>query len=99
MKKTLMKAITAVILVGGSLTITTPAHATRVSADGGTWDYGVAGYPGTTWSYYYHASKVHRSTACNTSWCSRSADAGRGSWSRVAVQASLNNNRAYYYNY
>lgn len=99
-KRVLAGVLAAVALsVSGALVSVAPANATVEYPEGGTWNYGVAGYPGATWSNYHHPWKKHRSTACNTSFCQRSADANGGVWSKVTVSASLNNNRAYYYNY
>lgn len=95
--------ITGVVLAGtlsgGVIAGALPADAVTTHPAGGTWDYGVAGYPGSTWSNYHHPSKKHRSTACNTSWCTRSADGAPGSWSRISVAASVSNNTAFYFNY
>jgi len=73
-----------------------PASAYTSYPEGGTWDYGNSG---STWSNYHHPSKVHRSTACNSTKCLRSADAARGSWSRASVSWTVTGNTWYYYNY
>ncbi|MGG7507471.1 lactococcin 972 family bacteriocin [Plantibacter sp. YIM 135249] len=97
------KALAGVLLAGvlsvGALAVAAPANATNVNVEGGNWDYGVAGYPGTTWSNYLHPSKTHRATACNSSFCDRSPDARGGVRAYSSVAASINGNAAYYYNY
>jgi lactococcin 972 family bacteriocin len=101
--KSKSRSVTGALVAGavaiGALFGAAPANATTTHPGGGTFSYGVAGYPGDSWSNYLHPSKKHRSTACNSSWCTRSADKSGGSWAKVAVAASLSGNKAYYYVY
>lgn len=94
------KALTGVLAAGaltaGALLGAGPANAYVSYPEGGTWDYGNSG---RTWSDYHHPSKLHRSTACNSVTCLRSADTGRGSWSRASVSWTVTGNTWYYYNY
>lgn len=58
----------------------------RVSAGGGTWDYGT--YVDSRnykhcWSFYYHGSKRHGATARFVYASSRSVDAPAGSWANA----------------
>ncbi|WP_226654597.1 lactococcin 972 family bacteriocin [Leifsonia sp. LS1] len=97
LKKSLIAtALAAGVLTGGTLLSAAPANAYVSYPEGGTWDYGNSG---STWSHYHHPSKVHRSTACNSYTCLRSADAGRGSWSRATVAWTVTGNTWYYDNY
>jgi lactococcin 972 family bacteriocin len=81
------------------------AQAITAYPAGGTWQYGI-NQPSSTYyvySNYHHPSALHRSTACNISSCSRSADRGAGIWSYASIVASGaffgTNNTAYYYKY
>ncbi|OJX75264.1 lactococcin 972 family bacteriocin [Leifsonia sp. 71-9] len=89
-------ALAAGALTAGALLSAAPASAYVSYPEGGTWDYGNSG---RTWSDYHHPSKLHRSTACNSYTCLRSADAARGSWSRASVAWTVTGNTWYYYNY
>ncbi|GEM_PF-523036 len=59
----------------------TAAYATRVSAGGGIWDYGVTSLTASyNWSDYYHSSRVHGSSVTGDSGLARSLCRGGGSW-------------------
>ena len=94
-------AASAALVLGGA----TAAQAlTTVSAEGGTFQYGVEEFGANTWivkSNYYHGSKKHRTTACSGyTNCVRSADAGGGYWSKVGkVFGGEPGAKAYYYIY
>jgi lactococcin 972 family bacteriocin len=94
--------VVSTVLAAGALTIgavvgvAAPANAYTSYPEGGTWSYGNSG---KTWSDYHHGSKKHRSTACNSYTCLRSADAGKGSWSYSSVAWTVTGNTWYYYNY
>ncbi|MDX3587218.1 lactococcin 972 family bacteriocin [Streptomyces europaeiscabiei] len=77
----------ALVLAGA-----TPALATVVSVGGGTWDYGA----GTSyvWSYYYHGSKCHGSTAIGE--YIDTDEAAKGSWSIAQADVALSGNKSYY---
>lgn len=97
----LKNKVVSMALAAGALTIgatlgATPANAYTSYPEGGTWDYGNSG---KTWSNYYHGSKKHRSTACNSYTCLRSADAAKGNWSYASVSWTVTGNTWYYYNY
>lgn len=95
------RRIASIILASGlalgGIAIAAPASANVVSAEGGTFDYGIG--LTKTWSYYTHPTKKHRSTACNSNSCQRSADAGANIWARADVAASVSGNQAFFYNY
>ena len=97
----LRNRVVSTVLAAGALTIgatlgAAPANAYISYPEGGTWDYGNSG---KTWSNYHHGSKTHRSTACNSYTCLRSADAGRRNWSYSSVAWTVTGNTWYYYNY
>lgn len=83
----------AALGVGLSTAAVAPANATTAYPEGGTWQYG------HSFSNYHHPSKLHRSTTCTSTGCTRSADARGGSWSYSSRQVTLYGNQAYYYVY
>lgn len=65
-----------------------------VSVGGDKWTYGVSS--GTTFSNYYHGSKVHGSTACSSVRCAESPWTPKGRESRASTWATLGGNTAYW---
>jgi len=98
----LLTFVASAALVLGSATAAQAL--TSVSAEGGTFEYGVEKFGGNTWivkSHYYHKSKKHRTTACSAyTNCVRSADVAGGYWSKVGkVFGGESGAKAYYYVY
>lgn len=81
------------LVVGGA----TAANAATKSAEGGKLDYGVDYGYGSVWSNYYHPSKAHGSTACNSMSCSRSDRVPAGRWSYASMGSTLGGNSSYYW--
>ncbi|QJW35926.1 lactococcin 972 family bacteriocin [Cellulosimicrobium protaetiae] len=74
--------IGAALSVGIVAAGATAAYATRVSAGGGTWDYGVTSLTASyNWSDYYHGSRSHGSSVTGDDGLDRSPCRSRGTWS------------------
>lgn len=90
--KSLTKALAIATTAAALLTVGATA-AQAVSAEGGTWNYGVTGK--YTYSDYLHGSRVHKSTAVGantviTPWTSA------GVWSKAQAISAIGGNKAYY---
>lgn len=85
--------LAAALSVGGA----TAASATTSYMGGGWLDYGVDyGYM-NVWSNYFHSSKSHGSTACNSMSCNRSDVAPANKWSWANIGATYGGNKSYYW--
>lgn len=82
-------AVAGALLVGG----VTAAQATTVSAEGGTWDYGVSGK--YTYSNYQHNSRTHKSTACGTG-CAYAGWANPRVMAKAQAVSAIGGNTAFY---
>jgi Bacteriocin (Lactococcin_972) len=91
-------AVALALVLGGAVS----ASATTSYPGGGTWIYGV--YSGGTWgtggtvrSDYYHASAIHRSTACNGAGsCTSLPWYSAGAWSYARIPATASGNTAFW---
>ncbi|HZG07301.1 MAG TPA: lactococcin 972 family bacteriocin [Streptomyces sp.] len=83
-----LAAAAGILVVTGA----TPALATVVNIDGGTWDYGAG--TAKVWSDYYHKDKCHGSTSVGE--YIDSDEAAKGSWSITQATPKLSGNETYY---
>lgn len=95
-RKFLSVAAVALLSVG-MLSISGPASATTEYVGGGEWRYGHSG--SITYSHYYHPTKLHRSTSCTPSGCTRSPDRSGGLWAYAYRGKAVIGNDAYWYVY
>ena len=96
----------AIAVVLGSFLATTGVVAAQATTEypsvGGTWNYGVYEPASTVYVYsdYYHKDRKHRSSVqVHNGTIYRSADAAKGTWSKVEKQTYYGGNGAWYYAY
>ncbi|MBB4071681.1 lactococcin 972 family bacteriocin [Canibacter oris] len=96
--KNLRKKSATVLLAAGIIFAGTGTAGAAISAGGGSWDYGVDYWSMKTWSNYYHATKVHSSTACNANRCVSSGPTPKDRWSYASLRATWGGNTSYWNN-
>ncbi len=88
------KALGIILYLSLAFGVTTVTYAASEYAQGGTWSHGVGSK--YVWSYYYHGSKGHASTAIGK-YESYSGYTKRGIKAKASARKAFwNSNRAYY---
>ena len=91
-----MKRVSRIVCVvalaaGAGLGAIAPASADE-SVGGGTWDHGVSA--STTWSFYLHPSKAHRSSVTTSNDYQTSQWRGVNVWSIAQLTSTVSGNKA-----
>ena len=94
MKNVLRTAGAMALAAGISFGVMAPANATIDYVGGGEWDHGVSA--STTWSFYYHDSKAHRSSVQTSKAYQTSQWRGVGIWSIAQLTSTQSGNKTYY---